>query len=337
MGVDVQTWLERMASDAPPQQQPPSSWLDKAQRNTQRNELDGTNTPGIVFWLLTASQIPVVTLLAWCWEIPQLVAHFSMASHAFGSVLSWFVVGDAMFFDVWGEVSIAIAFVISYWQVDEPTPRQRLCTFLAAVWVARLGGFLGWRILVRGWDWRFAKLMDGLGYNMFCFVCQGTWIFLQCCPIFAMHSASIQFAATPLGAIDMISVVITFAGLTIEHVADMQKSAFNSSTTSDQHKTWIQSGLWRYSRHPNYFGENLSWVGMGLACWGALPGSTCIVCFVAPIWSWFFLVFTSLSLLEKRLDKKFGGRPDYEQYKRDTSCLILWPVGWSWTGPRKDS
>merc|ERR1740130_1020520 len=135
MGLDDQTWLERMASDAPPQQHPPSSWLDKAQRNTQRNELDGKNTPGIAFWLLTVIQLPVVTLLAWCWGIPQLVAHISIAIHALGSLASWFVVGDAMFFDVIGEVSITIAFVISYWQIDAPTPRQRFCTFLAALWV----------------------------------------------------------------------------------------------------------------------------------------------------------------------------------------------------------
>jgi steroid 5-alpha reductase family enzyme len=334
MGLDVQTWLERMASDAPPQQHPPNSWLDKAQRNTQRNELDGKNTPGWAFWLLTVIQPPVVALLAWCWGIPQLVAHISTAIHALGSLASWFVVGDAMFFDVIGEVSITIAFVISYWQIEAPTPRQQFCTFLAAVWVARLGGFLGWRIWARGWDWRFAKLMDAFGYNMFCFVCQGTWIFLQCCPIFAIHSASQSVA--PLGVMDIIALVITFAGLTIEHVADMQKSAFNSGKASDQHKSWIQSGLWRYSRHPNYFGENLCHVGIGLACWFALPWSTCVVCLVAPLWSWFFLVFTSLSLLEKRLDKRFGGRPDYEQYKRDTSCLMLWPVGWNWTGPRKD-
>lgn len=330
------TWIEKMAADAPKQYTPPTSLLDKMQRNTQRNEMDGKNTSAAFFWFLAAIQVPFCATIGFVCGIPLSTTLFPILSHAFGSLLSWFILNQAMFFDVWGEVTIAIVFVWSYLQLQGPaTDRQKLCTALAGMWLLRLGAFLAWRILVRGWDWRFAKLMDAFGYNMFCFVCQGTWVFLQCCCIFGVHSVNATADRGPLDSVDAAAVVITLLGLTIEHVSDMQKSSFNEGTKSGEQKTWIQSGLWRYSRHPNYFGENLSWVGMGLACAGCLPSKLRILCIVSPVWSCFFLVFTSLALLEKRLDKKFGGQLAYEQYKQKTSCLLLWPVGWGWFGPRK--
>merc|ERR1712048_385786 len=96
--------------------------------------------------------------------------------------------------------------------------------------------------------------MQKSSFNMFCFVCQGTWIFLQCCCIFGVHSVGSSADRGPLDAIDAIAVVLTLLGLTIEQVSDMQKSAFNQNIKSGEQKSWIQTGLWRYSRHPNYFG-----------------------------------------------------------------------------------
>jgi len=322
-----------MAADAPPQTRPPTSWLDTAQRNTQRNEMDGKNTSSMFFWLFTIIQPPVVALLAAWWGVPQSTALFPIAAHALGSLVSQ-VTGDAMFFDVLGEVAITIDFVWSYYCMKAPTTRQRLLTVMAFIWVARLGGFLTWRICVRGWDWRFAKLMDSFAYNMFCFVCQGTWIFLQVACVIGAHSVDSSTDSGPIGLVDYVGVAITLGGITIAQISDMQKSVFNKDTTSDKQSTWIQSGLWRYSRHPNYFGEMLSWVGLGLICWGSLPWTMRPLCILSPVWSWFFLVFTSLSLLEKRLDKKFGGQPVYEDYKQNVSCLLPWPYGWGWTGPK---
>ena len=89
---------------------------------------------------------------------------------------------------------------------------------------------------------------------------------------------------------------------------------------------WIQSGLWAWSRHPNYFGEILAWVGMAMLCMGGVnTWYAAALCWESPFFSAFFLVFTSLMLLEKRIDAKFGGQPRYEDYKRKTSVLVLWP------------
>merc|ERR1711907_883668 len=128
----------------------------------------------------------------------------------------------------------------------------------------------------------------------------------------------------PLGALDLVGVVIFIVGLVIEHVADMQKSRFNASTKSDGQRSWISSGLWSISRHPNYLGENILWVGLALIASGnQLFGSFLrMSCFVSPVWSWFFLVFTSMMLLEKRMDLKFAGVPGYIRYKETTPVLV---------------
>ena len=116
----------------------------------------------------------------------------------------------------------------------------------------------------------------------------------------------------------------------------MQKSTWNRKFKSDQQNDWIETGLWSWSRHPNYFGEITTWVGMAMIASSAMrTWSKVALCWVSPLWSGFFLLFTSLMLLEKRIDEKFAldrqfaRRQEYEAYKKRVSVLVLWP-------PRKD-
>eukprot|EP01044_Picomonas_judraskeda_P000752 COSAG03_NODE_36_length_17658_cov_56.766900_9_plen_152_part_00 len=134
--------------------------------------------------------------------------------------------------------------------------------------------------------------------------------------------------------LDMLGVLVWLCGMCIEHTADMQKSRWNSKYASNQQKTWLASGLWAWSRHPNFFGEHVLWWGSaivamaGLSATEALPSYApfgCVLAVISPLWSSFFLFFTSLMLLEKRLDAKFGGQPAYERYKRETSVFFFWP------------
>lgn len=157
-----------------------------------------------------------------------------------------------------------------------PSNRASLVTFLALVWCARLGMFLGWRILKRGSDWRFKKLMSGAAYNCFGWVSQGTWIFLQGACIWHLHAhadSTCNPAPTTstrggrwgagqgtvteddplsrLTTLDLIGACVFAVGLAVEVTADQQKSIWNSSTKSDGQAAWFAGGLWAYSRHPN--------------------------------------------------------------------------------------
>ena len=134
-----------------------------------------------------------------------------------------------------------------------------------------------------------------------------------------------------LGVSDYVGLAVFVFGLTFETVADVQKSIFNSKFSSGSNNAWIESGLWYYSRHPNYFGEITVWVGMTIICvfsvkvegfWSVAGWWT--TCWVSPAWSLVFLTFTSLMLLEKKADKKWGRRKLYKEYKASTPVLFPW-------------
>jgi steroid 5-alpha reductase family enzyme len=117
--------------------------------------------------------------------------------------------------------------------------------------------------------------------------------------------------------------VLWLIGLVIETVSDAQKSAFKSKKTEGER--FITSGLWRYSRHPNYFGEILLWWGLFLYAVPFLEGAAFAVV-IGPVFITLLLLFVSgIPLLEKSADAKFGEDPAYQEYKRRTSILVPLP------------
>ena len=86
---------------------------------------------------------------------------------------------------------------------------------------------------------------------------------------------------------------------------------------------WIDTGLWSRCRHPNYFGETTLWLGIAiLAMSGQFSLYGVCVCLITPVWSFVFLLFTSLMLLEKRADAKWGTNPRYREYKATTPVWL---------------
>ena len=124
-------------------------------------------------------------------ELPTYTAWIPILSHVCGFLWGHYVLHSDKWFDVWGECTLFITFVYSHNDIrrqQEPSSRQCLATALALIWTTRLGAFLGWRIIQRGSDWRFTKLVEGgPAYNVFGWVCQGTWIFLQGMAIWVVH------------------------------------------------------------------------------------------------------------------------------------------------------
>lgn len=306
------------------------SFLDQLQKNAHKSELDYTNTKPLIFIALAMVQVPVGLVLAYLFGVHSMFSFLPIISHAIGFLVAVFITKSCKYFDMWGETTFFFLILVSHYSIacssgtHQATPRQNLITALALIWCTRLGVFLGWRIFARGSDWRFDKLMHDPGYNFFGWVCQGTWIFLQGLCIWVLH-ANPTSSSSSFNAWDVLGTVIWAAGLVLEHVADQQKTRWNAQTPSGKQETWLHTGVWQYSRHPNFFGENLVWVGLGLITFGGVEAWTPrFVALISPVWSVFFLFFTSLMLLEKRLDAKFGGNPAYEKYKLETSVLICW-------------
>lgn len=176
-----------------------NSFLDRLQKNAHASELDHTNTSPSTFLVLALIQLPICYYLATWMELPTYTAWFPIFSHVAGFLWGHYVLHSDKWFDVWGECTLFVTFTYSYYDIQEPTSRQCLATALALLWTVRLGVFLGWRIIQRGSDWRFTKLVEGgPAYNVFGWVSQGTWIFLQGMAIWVVQHGPLQASNAPV-------------------------------------------------------------------------------------------------------------------------------------------
>jgi steroid 5-alpha reductase family enzyme len=185
------------------------------------------------------------------------------------------------------------------------------------IWAIRLGTYLLIRISRMKKDSRF----DNFRHKFFPFL--GFWV-LQGITVFIVLLPSIFFFRISSPQVYFIGILIWATGLIIETVADYQKYTFIQNKKNKG--KWIDSGLWHYSRHPNYFGEILCWLGIWIAVLPSLPLWQQIAGALSPLFISIMLLFISgIPLLEKQGNERWGKDPNYQQYLRNTSSLILWP------------
>lgn len=198
--------------------------------------------------------------------------------------------------------------------------RQIIVSSFVAVWSARLGWFLFTRIHSSGGiDSRFTLIKQSRPRFMMAWTMQGTWVFITLLPVLMLNQST---EAVDLGTFDYVGIPIWVVGFLFEVIADYQKSAFRKLTENKER--FIASGLWSISRHPNYFGEILLWIGIALSAFGGLnarPRAAFV--FLSPVFVALLLIFVSgIPLLEQKADKKFGENNDYQRYKEETPVLV---------------
>lgn len=200
--------------------------------------------------------------------------------------------------------------------------RQVLALALVGLYALRLT--YNW---ARGWaglkheDWRYAQLRAQTG-RLYWVVSFGGLHFLPTVMTFLgalpLHAALVT-GGGPLGALDWVAAGVTLAAIVIETVADEQLRGFRRR--KDKDGAICDVGLWRYSRHPNYFGELLFWAGLflfGVAAGGPLWHGVGVVAMVA------LFLFASIPLAEKR---SLARRPEYALHQRRVSVLVPWFPG----------
>ena len=199
-------------------------------------------------------------------------------------------------------------------------PRAFLLSLLIGAWALRLGTFLFSRIRREGVDHRFDALKPDFARFLLTWTLQGLWVFLTVsCALAAITAA----AAQPLGALAALGTAVWIAGFAIETIADRQKAVFRADPANRDR--FISTGLWAWSRHPNYCGEILLWIGVALIALPALSGWS-LVTLISPVFVYLLLTrISGIPLLESRSQAKWGDSPEYQAYKARTPVLWLRP------------
>ncbi|XP_020869044.1 uncharacterized protein LOC9326327 isoform X2 [Arabidopsis lyrata subsp. lyrata] len=200
--------------------------------------------------------------------------------------------------------------------------RQIVLTVLVVVWGLRLGLFLLMRILQWGEDRRFDEMRGNIGKLVVFWIFQAVWVWTVSLPVTFVNASNGGRLFQPA---DVIGWTMWVAGFLIEATADQQKLSFNKCP--ENKGRWCDVGVWKYSRHPNYFGEMLLWWGIYVASLPVLKGVEYLV-IIGPVFLTLLLFFVSgIPLLEESADKKYGNLGAYRHYKKTTSPLILLPRG----------
>jgi steroid 5-alpha reductase family enzyme len=197
---------------------------------------------------------------------------------------------------------------------------QLVASLLVLVWAVRLGGYLLRRILRIKVDHRFDEMRDDPVRFARFWLLQAISVAVIMLPVSYLLGRD---AAPGFGIWALAGAFVWLVGLVIEAVADAQKSAFKAK--SENRERFIANGMWRYSRHPNYFGEILVWWGLFVYAVPFLHGAAFAV-IVGPVFITLLLLFVSgIPLLERSADAKYGDDPAYRDYKRRTSILVPLP------------
>jgi steroid 5-alpha reductase family enzyme len=191
--------------------------------------------------------------------------------------------------------------------------------------------FLLTRVLARKQDDRFNDLRGSFVKFGAFWAGQAVWVAAVSSPVVL---ANVAASEEPIGGGDKIGWLVWAVGWLMETVADDQKRTFNSLPPSKRPSPFINSGLWRFSRHPNYFGECLVWLGIWLSASRALPWTWSLFTFVAsPVLTIVLLTKVSgMPIAEQRDDRRFmrstAHSASYIQYKYTTSPIITIPPSW---------
>ncbi len=213
----------------------------------------------------------------------------------------------------WGLGFVLVAW-LSVWQ-QPASDRARLITALVSLWGVRLAVYLAWRNLGKGEDARYTAMRTRHG---------AAWAWRSLPIVFLLQgvlvlviSAPVQFAighGGQLGPFDGLGAGLVAIGVGFETIGDLQLAAFKRTHTGQV----MNQGLWRYTRHPNYFGDAVTWWGLFTIALGA--GGWWTV-FSPVLMTTLLLRVSGVTLLEKTMKK----RPGYEEYVRRTSAFFPWP------------
>ena len=222
------------------------------------------------------------------------------------------------FYDLAGSITYISIISYVYCQSSEFNIASLILSLFIIVWAIRLGSFLFFRIKKAGEDKRFRDIKPSPTRFFMTWTLQGTWVSLcSACAITAISTTE----GIILNEIFVLGAFTFIIGFLVEVVADNQKTKFRS--IPENKDKFITTGLWSYSRHPNYLGEITLWLGVALMSFSSLEGLQ-LITLVSPIFTYLLLVYVSgVRLLEASGNKKWGHLSSYQEYKKNTPTLFF--------------
>ena len=224
------------------------------------------------------------------------------------------------FYDLTGSVtylSVVWFVFLSTYQSISLNFGNLILVLLISIWTIRLGLFLFIRIHKAGEDKRFRTIKTSASQFFMTFTISGLWVTLcSMCALVAISSPE----GLVMNALTYVGIILFIIGFGIEIVADNQKTAFRSIEANKD--SFITSGLWSKSRHPNYFGEVLLWFAIAVISFSSLEGLQ-LITLISPIFTYILLVYVSgVRMLEDMNDKKWADDEQYKSYKKNTPMLF---------------
>jgi steroid 5-alpha reductase family enzyme len=205
--------------------------------------------------------------------------------------------------------------IISFLRNDA-TILKLVLLLMILIWGTRLGVYLFIRINKIKKDSRFDEIRIDFFRFLSFWIIQGVTVFIILLPAFFFFQNKANFSILTL-----LGFLMWIAGILTEGFADQQKFAFINDLKNKG--KWVNIGLWKYSRHPNYLGEILCWSGIYLYTFSSLSSVHRLVGLVSPLTIIVLLLFISgIPKLEEKADKKWGSDKDYQKYKKNTAVLI---------------
>ena len=224
------------------------------------------------------------------------------------------------FYDLTGSVtylSVVWFVFLSSYQSISLNFGNLILVLLISIWTIRLGLFLFMRIHKAGEDKRFRTIKTSASQFFMTFTISGLWVTLcSMCALVAISSPE----GLVMNALTYVGIILFIIGFGIEIVADNQKTAFRSIEANKD--SFITSGLWSKSRHPNYFGEVLLWFAIAVISFSSLEGLQ-LITLISPVFTYILLVYVSgVRMLEDMNDKKWADNEQYKSYKKNTPMLF---------------
>ncbi|MCG6895807.1 MAG: DUF1295 domain-containing protein [Thiocapsa sp.] len=242
---------------------------------------------------------------------------------AFAFIVQWIVFVPSYraqtehYYDLTGSLTYLAVAIGTLLLAGAYDARSILLVGLVSIWALRLGSFLFLRVRQAGRDDRFDTIKPSFARFLMAWTLQGLWIFLTLAAALAAITSS---KTVPLGLVGLLGIGIWIVGFATEAISDNQKRRFRRDPANAGR--FITTGLWAWSRHPNYFGEITLWVGIALIALPALSGWQYLT-LLSP--AFVFLLLTRVSgipLLEAKAEERWGDDPTFRAYKARTPALF---------------